>query len=193
MYDSDAAWRWVTEYTASASLRHHMRAVSVAMAHYARHFDEDEELWATVGLLHDFDYEQHPDVGVDGHPVVGARLLREAGWPEPIVRAILSHAEEITGVAPESRLERCLLAVDELTGLITAVALVRPSRDIRDVRLKSIRKKWKDRRFAAGVDRAEIERATERLGVPLDEHIGHVLAAMQAAAHELGLAGEDGG
>jgi putative nucleotidyltransferase with HDIG domain len=187
MYDVDHAWRLVTEHTSSESLRNHMRAVSVAMRAYARHFGEDESLWATVGLLHDFDYEENPDVSVEGHPIVGARLLRETGWPEEIVHAILAHAESITGVAPETPMERALVAVDELTGLITAVALVRPSKSVRDVKTSSIKKKWKDARFAAGVDRAEIAHAAELLGVPLDEHIAFVLGAMQAEADSLGL------
>jgi predicted hydrolase (HD superfamily) len=161
------------------------------MRAYARRFGENESLWATVGLLHDYDYEKYPDVSVEGHPVIGVRWLREQGWPDVVCRGILSHAEAITGVAPESLMERTLLAVDELTGLITAVALVRPSRDLRDVTLKSIKKKWKDRRFAAGVNREEVEHATERLGVPLDEHITVVLNAMQEEAAALGLAGEE--
>ena len=190
MYDETAAWTLVTAHTASESLRNHMRAVAIAMRAYARRFGEDEAQWATVGLLHDFDYEENPTVGPDGHPLVGHRLLSEAGWPEPIRRAILAHAEEITGVRPESLMELTLVAVDELTGLITAVALVRPSRDIRDVTVASVRKKWKDGRFAAGVDRGEIERAAAALGVPLEEHIGVVLAAMQAEAALLGLDGQ---
>lgn len=189
MFDEAHAWQVVTEHTESESLRGHMRAVSIAMRAYARHFGEDESLWAAAGLLHDFDYERYPDVSVEGHPVVGVRLLREQGWPEPLCRAILAHAEGITGVVPESPMERTLVAVDELTGLIMAVALVRPSKDIGDVTLKSIKKKWKDKRFAAGVDREEIEHAAARLGVPLDEHIQFVLEAMQAEAAALGLNG----
>jgi putative nucleotidyltransferase with HDIG domain len=187
MHDESHAWQLVTEHTRSESLRNHMRAVSVAMRAYARHFGENESLWATVGLLHDFDYEENPDISVEGHPVVGARLLREAGWPDEIVHAILAHAESITGIAPATRMERALVAVDELTGLITAVALVRPEKRVRDVKISSIKKKWKDARFAAGVDRAEIAHAAEQLGVPLDEHIALVLEAMQAEADSLGL------
>lgn len=192
MYDEKHAWEVVKEYTKSESLRNHMQAVSIAMRAYARKFGEDEALWATVGLLHDFDYEQYPDVSVEGHPVVGVRILREAGWPDVITHGILAHAEEITGVKPESLMERTLVAVDELTGLITAVALVRPSKDIRDVKLKSIKKKWKTSRFAAGVNRAEIAHATEQLGIPLNEHISFVLQAMQAEAATLGLDGGGG-
>ncbi len=186
MKDETAAWELVTAHTQGESLRNHMRAVAVAMRAYARRFGGDEALWGAVGLLHDFDYEENPDVGVDGHPLVGVKLLREQGWPEEVCRAILSHAESISGIVPETPMEKTLVAVDELSGLITAVALVRPSRDIRDVTVKSVRKKWKDKRFAAGVDRDEIEHAAARLGVPLDEHIGVVLEAMQAEAADAG-------
>lgn len=183
------AWQIVCEFTASPTLRRHMLSVEAAMRHYARHFGEDEALWGLVGLLHDFDYEQNPDISVEGHPVVGERILRERGVSEQIRQAILAHAPEITGVQPQSLMERTLVAVDELTGFLIAVTLVRPSRDIRDVRLKSVRKKWKDRAFAAAVNRAEIEEAAAALGMPLNEHIQHVLAAMAGAAEDLGLAG----
>ncbi len=189
MYDTEHAWTLVTEHTKSESLRNHMKAVSIAMRAYARHYGEDEEKWATVGLLHDWDYEENPDVSVEGHPLVGVKQLNAEGWPEEVTRAILSHAEEISGVAPESLMEKTLVAVDELTGLITATALVRPSKDIRDVAVSSVKKKWKDKAFAAGVNRTEIAHATEVLGVPLDEHIGRVLVAMQAEAETLGLTG----
>lgn len=183
------AWDIVTEFTASHSLRRHMLSVAAAMRHYARHFGEDEELWGVVGLLHDFDYEQNPDVSIEGHPIVGERILRERDIPEEIRHAILAHAPEITGIQPSTLLEKTLVAVDELTGFLTAVALVRPNKDIRDVRLKSVRKKWKDRAFAAAVSRAEIEEAASALGIPLDEHIQHVLTAMADEAEALGLAG----
>ena len=189
MLTREMAWELVTKHTASASLRRHMLAVEAAMRAYALRFGGDAELWGTVGLLHDFDYEQNPDVAVDGHPIVGSRLLRELGVDEIIIRAILSHAEEITGVAPESELEKALLAVDELTGFLIAVTLVRPSKSVHDVKLRSVRRKWKDRAFAAPVNRQEIEHAAANLGVPLDEHIGIVLGAMQGAAEALGLEG----
>ena len=189
MYDVAHAWELVTTHTQSESLRNHMRAVSIAMRAYAQKFGEDEALWETVGLLHDFDYEENPDVSIEGHPIVGVRLLREQGWSDVVTNAILSHAESITGVKPESLMERTLVAVDELTGLLTAVALVRPSKDIRDVKLKSVRKKWKTKRFAEGVNRDEIAHATEELGIPLNEHITFVLNAMQGEAEVLGLAG----
>lgn len=183
------AWRLVAEWTQSDSLRKHMLAVEAGMRAYARRFGEDEEKWATVGVLHDFDYERYPDVAVEGHPVVGSKLLRDLGWPDDIIRCILSHATEITGVERRTLMEKSLYAVDELTGLITAVTLVRPGKNIADVKVSSVKKKWKDRAFAAGVHREEIEQAAIDLGVPLDEHIGVVLAAMQAAAPALGLDG----
>jgi len=185
----DDAWRLVTEWTQSDSLRKHMLAVEAGMRAYARRYGEDEETWAIVGVLHDFDYERYPDVASEGHPVVGSRVLREQGWPEGVIRCILSHATEVTGVERETVMEKALFAVDELTGLITAVTLVRPSKNIADVKLSSIKKKWKDKAFAAGVHRGEIEQAAADLGIPLDEHIGVVLAAMRAAAPALGLDG----
>ena len=185
----EEAWAIVTEYTASDSLRKHMLSVEVAMRAYAPRFNGDVELWGAVGLLHDFDYERYPDVAVEGHPVIGSRLLRERGVSEEIIRAILSHATEVTGVERETDMEKTLYAVDELTGLITATALVRPSKNIADVTVSSVKKKWKDKAFAAAVDRAEIEHAAADLGVPLDEHIGVVLQAMQAIAPALSLDG----
>ena len=185
------AWELVNEFTENQNLVRHMLAVEAAMRAYARHFGEDEELWATVGLVHDFDYERYPDLSVEGHPVIGTRILRERGWPEEIIRAVLAHAGEYTGVPPESRLEKTLVAVDELTGFLVAVALVRPTKDIRDVtKISSVKKKWKDRSFAAAVNREEIEHACEVLGVDLwTEHVPRVLAAMQDIAGELGLDG----
>lgn len=178
------------EYTSSESLRRHMLAVEAAMRAYAHRFNGDPDVWGIVGLLHDFDYEQYPDVAVEGHPVVGSRILREHGVPEVVIRAILSHAEHITAIKPESDMEKSLVAVDELTGFLVAVALVRPSRSILDVNLKSIKKKWKDRAFAAPVKREEIEHAASNLGVPLDEHLQIVLDAMKANAESLGLVGD---
>ncbi len=190
MLEREQAWAWVNEFTESESLKRHMLSVEFAMRAYAERFGEDAELWGNVGLLHDFDYEQNPDVSIEGHPVVGSKILSERGVDEPIIRAILAHAEEITGVKPESQMEKTLVAVDELTGFITAVALVRPSKSILDVSLKSVKKKWKDKAFAAPVHRLEIEHAAEQLGVALDDHIQTVLSAMQAHAEALGLVGE---
>lgn len=190
MKTREDAWQLVTEFTQNPNLIKHMLAVEAAMRAYARRFGADEELWATVGLVHDFDYEQNPDLSVEGHPVTGSKILRERGWPEEIIRAVLSHASEYTGVPRETQMEKALWAVDELTGLITAVALVRPSKSIHDVKIKSVRKKWKDKAFAAAVDRQEIEEAAAELGVDLWEHVGVVLEAMQRIAGKLGLEGE---
>ncbi len=188
----EEAWQLLNEYTSNPNLVRHMLAVEAAMRAYARKYGEEEELWGIVGLIHDFDYERYPDLSVEAHPVVGAKLLRERGWPEEIVRAVLAHAGEYTGVRPESRLEKTLVAVDELTGFLVAVALVRPTRDIRDITdIKSVKKKWKDRAFAAAVSREEIERACQELGVDLwAEHVPLVLAAMQEIAADLGLDGQ---
>lgn len=162
------------------------------MRAYARKYGQDEGLWGIVGLIHDFDYERHPDLSLEGHPLVGAEILREAGWPDKIVRAVLAHAGEYTGVTPESLLEKVLVAVDELTGFLVAVALVRPSKDIRDItKISSVRKKWKDRSFAAAVSREEIEHACLELGVDLwTEHIPLVLDAMKGIASDLALDGQ---
>lgn len=184
------AWELVNEYTDSINLVRHMLAVEAAMGAYARRFGEDEALWRIVGLVHDFDYEKNPDLSVEGHPVAGSKILRERGWPEEIVRAVLSHASEYTGVPRESLMEQTLWAVDDLTGLITAVALVRPSKSIHDVKVKSVRKKWKDKSFAAAVNRQDIEEGAAALGVDLWDHVGVVLAAMQEIAGDLGLNGE---
>jgi putative nucleotidyltransferase with HDIG domain len=183
----EEAWKLVTEYTASDSLRRHMLAVEAAMRAYAERFGEDADVWGVVGLLHDFDYERFPEISEQGHPSIGATLLRQKGVDEEIVQAILSHAPEVTGREPESRLEKTLSAVDELTGFIVAVALVRPSKSVADVELKSVKKKWKDKAFAAPVNRDEIAHAASKLGVPLDEHIQLVLDAMRTRAEELGL------
>lgn len=184
-FTREDAWKLLTEYVQNPNLFKHILAVEAAMRAYARRFGEDEEKWAVVGLLHDLDYERYPEE----HPNVGARILREQGWPEDVVRAVLAHAAERTGVTPETPMERTLYAVDELTGLITAVALVRPTRDIRDVTVKSVKNKWKDRRFAAGANREAIEEGASLLGVDLWEHVGVVLEAMQSIAAELELDG----
>jgi putative nucleotidyltransferase with HDIG domain len=185
------AWALVCEYTQSLPLRRHMLAVEAAMRAYARHFNQDEDLWGLVGLLHDFDYERFPNVAEDGHPNAGAPVLRARGVDETIIRAILSHATEVTGVARQTVMEHTLYAVDELTGLIIAVALVRPSKNVADVTIKSVRKKWNTPAFAPGVNRADIEAGATALNIDLNDHIGIVLEAMQAAAPALGLAGEE--
>jgi putative nucleotidyltransferase with HDIG domain len=191
----EEAWELVNEYTENQNLVRHMLAVEAAMRAYARKYGQDEDLWGTVGLVHDFDYERNPDLSVEGHPVVGAGILREQGWPEEIVRGVLAHASEYTGVQPESQMEKALVAVDELTGFLVAVALVRPSKDIRDItKIQSVKKKWKDRAFAAAVNREEIEHGCQELGVDLwTEHVPLVLEAMQEIAADLGLDGQDTG
>jgi len=183
------AWELLTEFTKTESLIHHALAVEASMRAYARKFSEDEERWCVVGLIHDFDYERFPTV--PEHTQEGARILRERGWPEEIIRAVRSHAN-YSGVPRESLMEKSLYAADELTGLITAVALVRPSKDIRDItKIKSIKKKWKDKSFAAAVSREEIAEGAEALGVDLwTEHVPLVLEAMKGIAEELGLAGQ---
>jgi len=174
----------MTEHTESESLRKHMLAVEAAMRYYARMFGEDEERWAIAGLLHDFDYEKHPSQ--EEHPFVGVKILREKGYPEDIVLAILAHAD-YSGVPAESKMAKTLLAVDELTGFITAVALVRPSRSVMDVKVKSVKKKLKTTAFAANVKREDIQRGAELLNVTLEDHIQNVITAMQGVAPTLGL------
>ena len=192
MPNRNDAWDLVCEYTKNINLRRHMLAVEAGMRAYARRFGEDEDLWGLVGLLHDFDYERYPDVAIDGHPNTGVPILRERGYDEMVIRAVLSHATEVTGVERRSRMEHALFAVDDLTGLIVAVALVRPSKDIRDVKVKSVKKKWKDKAFAAGVHRDAIEAGAAALSVDLWEHVGVVLEAMQDIAAELGVDGISG-
>ena len=174
-------------WVSSDSLRRHMYAVEAAMRAYARKYGEDEELWGTAGLIHDFDYERHPDE----HPRPGAPVLRENGFPEEVVHAVLAHGYPArTDVAPVTLLDRALRACDEITGLISAAALVRPSRALHDLEAKSVMKKFKDLAFAAGVDRAEVQAAAEELGVELKEHVQFVIEAMRTVSAELGLDGE---
>ena len=187
-FDRAAAWALVQEWTTDAALIRHMLSVETAMRAYAAKLGEDVEMWGLLGLLHDFDYQRYPDLST-GHPVTGVNYLREQGWSADILKGILAHATERTQVVPETPMEKTLVAVDELTGLIAAVAFVRPSKNIADVELKSIKKKWKEKAFAAGVHREEIEEHTKNLGVPLDEHIEFVLKAMQFNAAALGLDG----
>jgi putative nucleotidyltransferase with HDIG domain len=183
----EQAMEIVQEYVKNENLIRHMLAVEAAMEDYAPRFNEDPAEWGVVGLLHDFDWEIHPTL--DSHPQDGAPLLRERGVPEKIIHCILSHADH-TGVPRETPMELALMACDDITGLVTATALVRPSRSIHDVKVKSVKKKWKDQRFAANVNREEIEKAAEALGVDLWEHVGHIIQSMQRIAPELGLEGE---
>jgi len=175
-------------WTQSDSLRKHMLAVESATAAYARKSGEDEELWRVAALLHDFDYEKHPEPNENGHPYVGVRFLREQGYPEEVVEAIMGHAD-YSGVPRTSLLAKSLYACDELTGLITAAVLVRPDKDIRNLEVKSLKKKFKDKAFARGVNREDVVRGAEELGVELWEHVAFVLGAMQEDAETLGLDG----
>ena len=186
MIAREEAWTLLNEHTKKPNLLKHALAVEAAMRAYARKYGEDEELWAVTGLIHDFDYEQHPTA--EEHPMVGVAILRERGWPEEIIQAVEGHARHL-GIPRVSGMAKALFAVDELTGLITAVALVRPSKSILDVKLKSVKKKWKDSAFARGVNREDVEQGAGELGVDLNEHIALVLNAMQGIAKELGLAG----
>jgi putative nucleotidyltransferase with HDIG domain len=179
------------EYTQSDSLRKHMLAVEAAMRAYATQFGEDPERWGLAGLIHDFDYERHPNSEhspTDGHPAHGVRVLRERGWPDDILQAILGHAT-YSGVPRESRMAKALFAVDELTGLVTATALVRPSRSILEVDARSVKKKMKDKAFARGVNREDVVTGAQELGVDLDAHIQFVVDAMRGVAEPLGLVG----
>jgi putative nucleotidyltransferase with HDIG domain len=183
----DAAWSLLTEYTLSENLRKHGLAVEACLRAYARKFGEDENKWAMVGLIHDFDYEKYPSL--DDHPFKGHAILKERGWPEDICRAVLSHANH-GGVPRETPLEKALFACDELAGFITAVALVKPGKSLAEVDAKSVRKKMKDKAFARSVSRDDIVNGARDLGVDLDEHIAFCIEALKPVATELGLAGQ---
>jgi putative nucleotidyltransferase with HDIG domain len=179
------------EYTASESLRKHMLAVEAAMRAYAAEFGEDPERWGLAGLIHDFDYERYPNAAhspTDEHPTSGVRLLRERGWPEDILQAILGHAA-YCHVTRETRMAQALFAVDELTGLITATALVKPTRSVHDVDAASVLKKMKKKEFARGVNRDDVILGAQELGVDLERHIQFVIDAMRRSADAIGLAG----
>jgi putative nucleotidyltransferase with HDIG domain len=182
--DRDEAMALLTEHTQNEALIKHALAVEAAMRYYAKLFGEDEAVWGVVGLIHDFDYEKHPTL--DEHPFKGAEILRARGYDETLVRAVLSHARH-TKVPRESRLEKTLFAVDELCGMVTAVALVRPSKKLADVEVSSVKKKLKDKAFARAVNRDDITEGARELGVDLDTHIGHVVKAMQGISGGLGL------
>ena len=182
----DAAWTLLTEYTQSDSLRKHALAVEAAVRGYARHFDEDEEGWGIVALLHDFDYERWPSA--EDHPFRGVEILREKGYPEWVTRAILSHAD-YSGVARETMLEKTLFACDEMAGFVTAASLVRPSKSVLDLEPASVIKRMKDKAFARGVKRDDLRAGADVLGLPLDEHIANVIASLREQAGTLGLRG----
>ncbi len=175
-------WQLLCEYTKQDYLRKHHLAVEAAMKWYAKKFGQDVNLWGNVGLIHDFEYEKFPDQ----HPQKGGEILREHGWPENLIRAVMAHGDHLA-IERTELIEKTLYAVDELTGLVIAVALVRPSKKIVDVDLAAVKKKWKDKAFARGVKRDDIEKGTAALGVPLDVHIGNVIEALKGAAEVLGL------
>jgi putative nucleotidyltransferase with HDIG domain len=182
----DDAWRLLNEYTTSDSLLKHAMAVEAAVRGYARKFGEDEEAWGVVALLHDFDYERWPTP--EDHPFRGCEILRARGYPEWVMRAILSHAD-YSGVSRDSRLEKTLWACDEMAGFITAAALVRPSRSVLDLEPRSVVKRMKDKAFARAVKRDDLRKGAEELGLPLDEHIANVIGFIRERADALGLRG----
>ena len=188
-HDRGKANELLEEFTESESLKKHAYAVEAAMRWYAKSLDEDEQKWAITGLLHDFDYERFPDPESGGHPYKGSEILRERGYPEEMVEAILGHAL-FTGVARESRMAKCLFACDELSGLITACVLVRPDKDIKNLKVKSVKKKLKDKAFARGVNRDDIRMGVEEMEVEIDQHIANVIEAMTVEADRLGLNGQ---
>lgn len=184
--DRNTAFEIVNEFVSGQQLVKHMLAVESAMRFYARRLEQDEETWAITGLLHDFDWEIHPTA--EEHPLQGAPILKDRGVPQEIVQAILCHGDHLN-LPRETLLAKALYACDEITGLITAVALVRPSRSLFDLEASSVKKKWKDKAFAAGANREEMARGAEEFGVPLWEHCDNVIAAMRTIAPQLDLVG----
>jgi putative nucleotidyltransferase with HDIG domain len=178
------AWNLLCEYTQTENLRRHALAVEACMRYYARLWGEDEELWGIVGLLHDMDYEQHPSL--EEHPFVGMEILRQRGYPEEVVRAVGAHADH-TGIPRQTRMEHTLFACDELTGFVTAVALVRPNKKLAEVDVAAVRKKMKDKAFARAVSREDLLKGAEEIGLSFEEHVQHVINAMSTIAGELGL------
>lgn len=178
------AWKLLTAYTKNKNLLKHALAVEAAMRHYARVFNENEDLWGIVGLLHDFDYEQYPSL--EEHPYKGQEILKGKGYPSVILQGIMAHAPH-TGTPRITLMEKAIFAVDELTGLIVAVALIRPSKTLSDVDVAAVKKKMKQSQFAKGVSREDIAMGAEELGVSVDDHIQHVLSAMQEISDDLGL------
>jgi putative nucleotidyltransferase with HDIG domain len=185
--DRQAAWELLTEYTKSESLLKHAMAVEAAMRAYAEKLGEDPEMWGIVGLVHDFDYERYPSAEA-GHPFKGAEELRAKGYPEYLVKAVLSHAD-YSGVPRDTPMEKTLFACDELCGFITAAALIRPTKSVLDLEASSVKKRMKDKAFARNVKREDIVNGAQELGVDLTEHITFVIKAMQGIADELGLRG----
>ncbi len=183
----DAAWQLLCEWTGSDSLRKHALSVEAAVRGYARRFGEDEDDWGVVALLHDFDYERYP--AMEDHPFRGCEELTRRGYPDWVTRAILSHAN-YSGVPRESRLEKTLFACDELSGFITAAALVRPSKSVLDLETSSVIKRMKDKAFARAVPREDIRRGAEEMGLPLETHITNVIGFLRERADDLGLRGQ---
>jgi len=180
----EEAYQLLTEYNKSDSLIKHALAVEGVMRYFARKRGEDEEKWGVIGLVHDLDYEQFPEE----HCHKSEEILKEKGWPEEYIRAVISHGWGLCSeVEPQTELEKVLYAIDELTGLVVTTALVRPSKSVMDVKVKSVKKKWKDKRFAAGVDRSIIEKGAQMLGMELTDLIADTLAGMQEVAEEIGL------
>jgi putative nucleotidyltransferase with HDIG domain len=178
------AWVLLTSYTKNQSLIKHALAVEAAMRAYAQHFCENVDEWAITGLIHDFDYEQHPTL--DEHPAVGVLILQQLGWPDAITYAVKSHGQNLD--APRINLmDKTLFAVDELTGLVIACVMVRPDKNLDNLEVSSVRKKWKDKAFARGVNREDIELGAQELGIALDEHIRFVISALRPIAQQLGL------
>jgi putative nucleotidyltransferase with HDIG domain len=191
MLDRNDAWRLLCEYTQSESLRKHALAVEACMRAYAKKLGGEEDLWSITGLLHDFDYERWPNADhhpTKGHPFEGANLLRERGYPEEMIHAILGHAH-YSGVERVSHLDHALFACDELAGFLTACALIKPSKSVLEVESASVKKKLKDKAFARGVSREDVYKGAEELGIPLDEHISFCIEALRGIAPDLGLAG----
>ncbi len=182
----EEAYKLLTEYNKSDSLIKHALAVEGVMRYFARKRGEDEEKWGVIGLVHDLDYEQFPEE----HCHKSEEILKERGWPEEYIRAVISHGWGLcSDVEPQTELEKVLYAIDELTGLVVTTALVRPSKSIMDVKVKSVKKKWKDKRFAAGVDRSIIEKGAQKLGIEVSDLIADTIAGMQEVAEEIGLKG----
>jgi len=191
MPNRDDAWKLLCEYTQSESLRKHALAVEACVKAYAKKMGADESLWSLTALLHDFDYERWPNaehLATQEHPYEGSKILREKGYPEEMIHAILGHAD-YSGVARVSALDHALFACDELAGFLTACALIKPSKSIHEVETASVKKKLKDKAFARGVNRDDVYKGAEELGVPLEQHISFCIEAMRGAASELGLAG----
>jgi len=182
----EEAYQLLTEYNKSDSLIKHALAVEGVMRYFARKRGEDEEKWGVIGLIHDLDYEQFPEE----HCHKSKEILEEKGWPEEYIRAVVSHGWGLcSDVEPQTELEKVLYAIDELTGLVVTTALVRPSKSVMDVKVKSVKKKWKDKRFAAGVDRSIIEKGAQKLGIEVSDLIADTIAGMQEVAEEIGLKG----